>query len=406
MPHLTHSFIDALPPAIRVQAFYWDEALKGFGIKVMASGKKIFVVQYRAADGTARRTVLGDYTLLTIDQARTKAIVLMHDVSLGKDPVGERQKDRSAPTMKDLCEHYMQKHALLKKKVSSAKEDQRIINRNILPVLGSKKVAEVTRADITQMHYDLRDTPTHANRVRVLLCMMFNLAEKWEWRPDHSNPTKHVDPYKEKKRDRYLSQDELARLNAAINEAERRCIIDMRAIAALKLLILTGCRHNEIVKLKWESVDFDHRCLRLPDSKTGPKDVQIGALALKVLEDMPRFQDNPYVFPGRSADNGWKDLQRSWDIIRKKAGIPDVRIHDLRHTFASVAVNMGEALPMIGKLLGHSQLKTTERYAHVAVAPQLAAADRISAMIAGMMAQEQVKLLPAPILLLENASAQ
>lgn len=406
MPILTDQFIAALPSANHVQAFYWDEEMKGFGVKVMESGRKIFVVQYRAVDGKARRSVLGDTTMLTLKMARQLAADMIRDAAIGKDRLTERERDRNAPTVRDLCDQYMEKHALLKKKASSAKEDLSLINRNILPVLGSRKVTDVKRSDIAQLHYDLRSTPTHANRVRVLISTMFNLAEKWEWRPDHSNPTRHVDPYPENKRQRYLSMEELTRLSAVLNEAEIRGTEERRVIAAIRLLIFTGCRHGEIMTLKWEYVDFEHHCLRLPDSKTGAKDVQIGESAIEVLESIPRLPDNPYVFHGRLPGKCWTDLQRPWERIRERAGIPDVRIHDLRHTFASIAVNMGESLPMISKLLGHTQLKTTERYAHVAVAPQLAAADRISSTIAEMMAKDRVKLLPASILLLESPAAQ
>ena len=211
---------------------------------------------------------------------------------------------------------------------------------------------------------------------------MMNLAELWELRPDGSNPCRHVKRFKEEKRERFLSDEEYRCLGAALKEIEAERSETASAIAAVRLLMLTGCRLSEIQKLRWEHVDLDAGELRLVDTKTGAKVVHLGDPAIAVLRALDRREDNPWVIAGRKSGSHLTDLQHPWRRIRARAGLDDVRIHDLRHSFASGGLLVGEGLPMIGKLLGHTQVQTTARYAHLANDPVKSAANRIASRIA------------------------
>jgi len=216
---------------------------------------------------------------------------------------------------------------------------------------------------------------------------MFNLAEMWGLRPDASNPRKHIKKFPEEKRERFLSVAELKHVGEVLREIEQEGIELPSSIAATRLLILTGCRLGEIMMLRWEHVDIPGKALRLPDSKTGAKVVHLGQPAIDVLDNIRRLEGNPWVIVGTLPGARLSDLQPFWQRVRARAGLKDVRIHDLRHTFASTAVASGQGLPMIGKLLGHTQVQTTARYAHLAADPVKSAAEQVSASIAAALNQ-------------------
>jgi integrase len=220
------------------------------------------------------------------------------------------------------------------------------------------------------------------------------VAEKWGQRPDGSNPCRHVEKFKERKRERYLSASELLRLGDVLAEAERTRTELPGAIAAIRLLIFTGCRRGEILTLRWEHVDFEKECLRLPDSKTGARTIHLNAPALEILSVVEHQDGNPYVIVGGKPGAHLVNLRKPWQRIRAQAELEDVRLHDLRHSFASVAVGLGESLHMTGKLLGHSQAQTTQRYAHLADDPVKAATKRVGAAISGMMAGKTGEVVP------------
>jgi integrase len=243
-------------------------------------------------------------------------------------------------------------------------------------------VTEVTRADIAKIHHDLRHIPYDANRCLEIISKMFSLAEMWGLRPEGTNPRKHIKKYPEEKRERFLSAAELRRVGEVLREMEDEGIELPSAIAAVRLLILTGCRLGEIMTLKWEYVDISGKALRLPDSKTGAKVVHLGQPAVEVLQKIERVEKNPWVIVGTKPGARLSDLQPFWQRVRARAGLKDVRIHDLRHTFASTAVAAGQGLPMIGKLLGHTQVQTTARYAHVAADPVKDAVERVASNLA------------------------
>jgi integrase len=363
----------------------WDTELKGFGCKITPKGSRIYFCYYRTRNGTQRRPTIGRHGQVTAEQAREIARQWLAEVAAGGDPSQHRQAARKGPNVAELCHRFLVEHAEIMNKPGTLYNYRRLIERFILPKLGPRKVAEVSRADIYRIHHSLHETPYQANRVLGLLSKMMNLAERWGMRPDGSNPTRHVEKYKEKKRERYLSGEELTRLAKVLDDAERNGTEPAPVIAAIRLLILTGCRMSEILTLKWEWVSFERDCLSLPDSKTGAKVIHMNKPAMKVLSDLWGDSASAYVIRGGRPGQHLVNLEKPWRRIRKRADLEDVRIHDLRHTYASFAAGLGEGLHMIGILLGHSQAQTTHRYAHMATDPIKTASDRIGSAIADAM---------------------
>jgi len=394
MQKLTKKLLDSAK-AQNKETVLWDDILAGFGVRVKLSGVKSFCVQYRNAQGRSRRLTIGRYGRLTLAQARAKARQILAEVDQGVDPLEEKRKGRRAPTVKELADRYMSEHAEVKKKPSSVTKDRTLITRLIKPNLGNMKVEAVKTSDIAQLHHSLRTTPTQANRVLALISKMFSLAEKWGLRPQGTNPSKYVERYREIERQRYLTPDELARLGKVLTEMESESLEHPSVFTAIKLLLFTGCRRGEILTLRWEHVDFDRKCLVLPDSKTGYKRVPLNDLALEVLSETTRQAGSPYVCPGREPMKPLVGLPRAWYRVRDKAGLKDCRIHDLRHSFASVAAGAGLSLPVIGALLGHSQAATTQRYAHLAQDPLREASNTTGAKIwEAMSSSPRRKVIP------------
>jgi integrase len=380
MPKLTKRTVDAAE--VRSSDYFvWDDELAGFGLRVLPSGRKGYVVQYRAGR-RSRRISLGPSAVLACEQARNQAMTIIAAARNGEDPAAKRDIDREAITVTELADRFDKEHIALRVKASTGKEYRRNLKRFILPALGRLRVNEVTRADVAKFHHDLRHIPYQANRCLEITSKMFSLAEMWGLRPDGSNPRKHVKKYAEEKRERFLSPAELNRVGEVLREMESEGIELASAIAAVRLLILTGCRLSEIMTLQWEHVDIPGKALRLPDSKTGAKVVHLGQPAVEVLEKIERIEKNPWVIVGTKPNARLTDLQPFWQRVRARAGLKDVRIHDLRHTFASTAVATGQGLPMIGKLLGHTQVQTTARYAHLATDPIKLAANHVATKIA------------------------
>jgi integrase len=274
-------------------------------------------------------------------------------------------------------------------KPRTAYEYRRAVELFINPALGRHRISDVLRADVGGFHHDLRDRPYQANSALGVLSKMMNVAEEWGLRPDGSNPCRHVKKYRELKRERYLTREELQRLGAVLDDDQTKEIESPFAIAAIGMLVLTGARLNEILTLRWEYVDLENGVLRLPDSKTGAKLIYLNPTAMQLLRTMPRMQDNPHVIAGEKPGAHLVELQKPWRRMRAKANLSDVRIHDLRHSFASVAAGTGMSLPMIGKLLGHTQASTTQRYAHLAADPVRAASNLIGAEISAAMNGKQ-----------------
>ena len=389
-----------------------------------------FFVRYRLG-GRRRRVSIGYCGVVTPEKARAQAMNILARVRNGEDPAADQQAARKALTVAAVAERFDAEHIAVRLKPSTAEEYRRNLRRFILPALGRLKVTDVTRADVARLHHEFRDTPYQSNRNLEIISKMFNLAEMWGLRPDGSNPRRHIKKYPEVKRERYLSPAELAALGEALTRAESEGLADEYTIAAIRLLIFTGCRLNEIMTLRWDDVDEAGHCLRLSDTKIGARVVHLGTPALDVLAGITRQLGNPWVICGRIPRSRRTDLQPPWQRMRKRAavrlwahavgseeaalverlerdlgreptydeclaearerhlelraGLVDVRIHDLRHSFASGAVALGESLPMIGKLLGHTQVQTTARYAHLAADPVKAAAERVTSNIASIL---------------------
>ena len=233
----------------------------------------------------------------------------------------------------------------------------------------------------------MKAAPYQANRTLALLSKFFNWCEQQALRPDGTNPCRHVEKYPEHKRERFLSAKELSNLGNALDEEERHQTSSPWIIAAIRLLILSGARLGEILTLEWEHVDFDNAMLRLPDSKTGAKVIYLSPLAMETLQSIPRIEGNPFVVCGHKTGTHLVNLEKPWRRIRAKAGLNDVRLHDLRHSFASVAASNGLSLPIIGALLGHTQPQTTARYAHLAADPLRQTVNLITDEIASAMAK-------------------
>mgnify|MGYP001078271821 FL=1 len=387
MPKLTKRTIEALDVR-ESDYFVWDSELPGFGVRVLPSGRKKFVLQYRYGK-TSRRMGIGQFGAITVDQARGLALQGLAKLRQDIDPLAEVRERRTAITVKELSERFDAEHIAVHLKATTAKEYRRNLKLFILPAIGQKRILDVTRADIAKFHHDSRDRPYQANRNIEIISKMFNLAELWGLRPDGTNPRRHIKKYPEKKRERFFSEGELGAIGRVLDEMEVERIELPSAIAAVRLLLFTGCRLREILTLKWSYVDLDRSALHLPDSKTGAKIVSIGNAAVEVLKKLDRDPDNVFVITGRVPGQHLTDLQPFWQRVRGRAGLKDARIHDIRHTFASVAVSSGMSLPIIGKLLGHTQVQTTARYAHLARAPQIEAANDITSRIAGSLASKK-----------------
>ncbi len=356
----------------------WDSEVKGFALRVYPSGIKSYMIQYRVK-GKTRKYTLGKHGVLTPDEARKLAREQLVSVVQGGDPAKEKRDYNKAPTLSSFCDYFLKHYCEANLKPTTLKEYKRSIELFITPALGTYKLQDITKADIAKLHQDHSDKRYQANRTRGVLSKLFNYAEELGLRPDNSNPVLKIKPYHEKKRERYLSEEEFKRLGAVLKDCELTGTESPYMVAAIKLLIFTGCRLGEIQTLKWEYISGN--AMHLPDSKTGAKKVYLGQAALDVLQNIEPKPDNPYVICGK-LDGGYiTDFQKPWRRIRKQADIEDVRIHDLRHSFASGAVSMGESMPIIGKLLGHTQIQTTQRYAHLADAPMHEAADRVSQAI-------------------------
>ena len=364
----------------------WDRDMRGFGIRVYPSGKKTYLVQYRAGRRT-RRITIGQHGVLTAEEARIRAKQLLGDVARGSDPSAEKQAKRRAPTVAGLCDRFLEEYVEQHCKPTTARDYHSIIRRFIRPRLGPLPIAEVTRADVVAFHHALRDTPYQANRAASMLSKLFNLAEDWGLRQAGSNPARRIKKFREEEKKRYLSDDEQMRLGEVLAEALEEGTESVYAVSAILLLIFTGCRLSEILTLRWDYVTSHH--LELPDSKTGRRRIPLPREAYDILMELPREAGNPYVILGDVDGAPLVNLQKPWRRIRSKAGLEDVRIHDLRHTYASVAMKDGIDPFTLKEIMGHKNLTTTLRYAHLADDAVQRAAGSVAARLARAVRQDK-----------------
>jgi integrase len=391
---ISNRTVDAMMPGDRDQ-YLWDDELAGFGVKITPTGRRTYLIQYRLGGrkGRTRRYTIGAHGPVTPDQARKSAKQLLGVVASGSDPLATKDKERRALTLKEAGVRFLEEHVKAKLKPRTAEEYTRTFKLHIEPALGRIKLHDLTPARVARLHHEMRDEPYAANRSIAFLSKFMNWTEKHGLRPEGQNPCRHIEKYPEHKRERFLSEQELARLGKAVSEEEGAGGITPWVAGAIRLLSLTGARLSEILTLQWNWVDFENQTIRLPDSKTGAKTLYLNAPALEVLSALPRLDDNPYVICGDKPQSHLVNLQKPWRRIRTQAGLDDVRLHDLRHSFASVAATGNMSLPIIGALLGHSQPQTTARYAHLSADPLKAASDAIAKKISGAMGRHTIKTI-------------
>lgn len=414
--HLTKRSVDALRPDPAGDYFAWDDEIAGFGCRVYPTGRKVYVLKYRLGgrSGRQRRRSLGSHGVVTPEQARRQAKTLLGVVAQREDPHAQSDRARTAIRVAEAVESYL-RQVDAKKKPRTAAEYRRLFERYILPAIGTMALADVTPTVVSRLHHKLRKAPVQANRVLARLSGFFS------WCRDRTlidrstpNPCASVEHYREQARERFLSGPEVARLGDALNRAAtaglpqpprrskpaatgptakhrarstagRPIPANPFAVGAIRLALLTGMRRSEVLTLRWSEVDWDRAMLRLADSKTGAKVVPIGAPALALLDALPRIEGSKYVFASEDVSRPLESVRRVWDAVRLAAKLDDVRFHDLRHSFASFLADQGESLPLIGSLLGHKDVSTTQRYAHLVDDRRRAAADATAERLAGVL---------------------
>lgn len=388
---ITTRLVEDIEPKASGDRYVWDDRVIGFGVRVKPSGVKSYILQYRDRSRRQRRHTLGRHGVLTSEQAREKAKRHLAAVQLGGDPLDEIERRRTSPTLQEVFDLYLRNHLRPKRRPGTVREYQRIWKKHLAPAMGRRQVIDIKTRDVERFHRSYARTPYQANRLLAALSALMNYSERLELKPQGTNPCRFVERYREKRRERYLSPAELARLGEVLAESETNESEFPTALLALRLLALTGMRKGEVLTLRWEDLDLGRGLAHLPDSKTGQKTVPLSAPAVELLRRAPRCEGNPFVCWGRRLGKHFVGLHHVWERIRAQAGIPDVRIHDLRHTFASYGAAEGLGLYQIGKVLGHTQASTTERYAHLGPDPVKEAADRIGRRVAEALSQNDQK---------------
>lgn len=395
---ISKRLLDSITPT-DTDLFLWDTEVKGFGVKVTPAGKRSYVLQYRIA-GRLRRFTIGVHgSPWTPDQARQEAVKLLAQIAKGIDPAEMKAQAKTTPTIAETIERFHAEYVAPMRKTRTIAEYRRLFDKNVIPHIGSIRIDAIQRKDVLKLHNAMKDTPYQANRVLALLSKLFNWAEQVGLRHDRTNPVLHVSRFTEEKRERLLQDSELSRLGQALADAEQNGSASPYAVAAIRLLILTGARLNEILTLEWAAVDFQYGALRLSDSKTGAKAIPLNPPAMDLLSNLPRIEGNPHVICGRIAGHSMVNINKPWLAIRAAAGLNTLRLHDLRHAFASVGATMGMSLPIIGKLLGHTHATTTQRYAHLSDDPLKKATNQIGNHIQAAMDSRPplAEIIPFPI---------
>lgn len=407
---LTKSTVEKLEvTGKRYNAF--DDDLKGFAVRVGTGGDKAFYYVYRAGKGRGaplKWVRIGSFPTLTVEQARMIAKEMAASVALGADPALEVKEGKTAPTVKDAFETFFVEHVQAKLKASSITMYRSLSDNNIFPAIGKLKVEAVEHRHIALLHHTMKDTPYQANRAYACLHKFFAWAEKNGFRVRGTNPASGIEKYKERKRTKFMDKDTLSRIGAALSELEeawneresmrqrgeeippKMAVVTPQSANVIRLLALSGARLGEVISLKWEYLDLDAGLAHLPDSKTDSmttepttKTLHLPLPAVELLSSMEEY--SAWVFPSSIDDGHARPPQHAWRAVCKKAGLSGWRIHDLRHAFASAAVNSGYSLPQIGALLGHTQASTTQRYAHVAQNPVHAVAEDVGAQVAAAL---------------------
>ena len=390
MTKLTDKLVKAAPapPPGRANAITYDGEVKGFGVRVTQRGARSFVLNYRVG-GRERRLTIGAYPDWPVAAARDEAKRLKREIDNGRDPLAERQAMREAPTVNDLANRYLAEHAI-RKRERSRREDQALIRQWIAPELGSLRVAEIRHADIDGLHRKITasGTATRANRTIALVSRMLTLAIRWEWRVD--NPAAGIERNQEQPRVRYLSGDELRRLTAALSAHSHPA-----AANAVRLLLLTGARRTEVLAATWDQFDLGAGVWTKPSSTLSSDESIASPCRRRRANCSPTCGSRASAGPWPDtnchicsrpapATRTWPTSRKVWASICRAAGLSGVRLHDIRHSYASILASAGLSLPVIGALLGHTQASTTQRYAHLFDDPLRAATERVGAVVTGV----------------------
>jgi integrase len=384
---LTDRTVKALPAPPASNRIYWDQAVRGFGVRVTKAGARAFVLDYRRrSDALQRRITIGNFPDWSVGAARDEARRLKREIDGGADPLGEHHEARAAATVAELCDRFITDY-LPRKRASTQNTYRLQIESEIRPALGRLKVAAVTFTDVDALHRRItkRGRPYRANRVIALTSRLFSLAVKWRMRSD--NPCKGIERNTEYQRRRYLSADELTRLAAALDQLR-----DQQSANIIRLLLLTGARRGETLRARWADIDLAASTWSKPGSSTkqdAPHTAPLSAAACQLLTTIR--QQSEWVFPDANGGHR-RDVKDAWAAACRTARIKGARLHDLRHTYASVLASAGLSLPVIGALLGHATPVTTARYAHLFDDPLRAATERASAIITGKPAAPVVPL--------------
>ena len=372
--------VEALP--VGRDTVFWDSELSGFGVRVYPTGRKQYVVQTRERGKAPRRLTLGSHGVVTPEEARRRAALAISRIKSGEDPVPEEARQAASPAVGRLARQWLEQHVEIHCKPKSISLYRVAVDRHILPAVGRTPALSLKPKRVVEIHHSLRDTPVMANNVIRVLSRIWHWAEERGELPEGKNPCRGVVFFRQDARERFLSDAEFRRLGETLESVEASGRMSIYTISAIRLLLLTGCRKNEILTLKWAHVDLAAGQLNLEGTKTGARTVMLSPEAVEVIAGIPRKEGNPYVIAGLVPGKHLRNLNGSWQIIRQIAGIGDVRLHDLRHSFASRALALGESLPAIGKLLGHRRVETTARYAHLAQDTLRHSAERIANSIA------------------------
>lgn len=344
-----------------------DTDLIGFGVR-RQNGAPCYYLQKRIGRSFRWITIGAHGAPWTPESARKEAYRLLGQIAGGEEPRLKRRDLTDKPTLKEVAERFLHEYGVSLKPASYEKY-RFLLDRYIIPELGDRLIERIERPDVLRLHTGMAKRKSLANYAVAVLSKLMSWAEEHNLRPPQSNPCFHLKKYRENKRQRYLSTEEFARLGAVLDRVQLLDTENFYITAAIRLLLLTGARVGEIITLQWRHVDLERHLLLLPDSKTGQKVIRLNARAAAILREIPRMPDNPLVIIGRRPGACLVNLQKPWRRIRAEADLCDVRLHDLRHSFASVAAASRGSLPMIGKLLGHSHTRTTARYAHLSDDP-------------------------------------
>lgn len=424
MPKLTKRFVESVKPAA-ADLVIFDDGIPGFGLRVLPTGVRSYLVQYRNRQGRSRRLTLGKHGKITAERARKDALRVFDAVRAGGDPVAERRAFLDAPLVSDLLDRYIAEHVEKRNRPRTREEVKRLVERHIRPALGQHKVAAVTRHDVAKLHRSLEGTPRQANFVLAVCSKVFSLAEFWSMRPEGANPCSKIERNREHARERFLSAAELARLGATLRQAEtsglpwkldprraaskhlakpenQRTLYKRVTTAAIELLLFTGCRLSEVLTMRWSQVDFDAGTIMLAETKSNRSQVVVmNAPARQVLKGLEKATGSEWVLPSTTDAKqplSKAAIEAAWQRIRAVAKLDDVRLHDLRHTVGTYAGQAGANAFLVRDLLRHQNIAMTGRYVNRADDPVRTLSDqvgeRIAAGLAGQMGGKVVELKP------------